>query len=37
MTNLVQYQLSQEESDLFKAGLYFSMQPDKIQKHRNLH
>ena len=25
-----QYELSQEESDLLKAGLYFSIQPDKI-------
>ena len=25
-------QLSQEESDLLKAGLYFSIQPDKIRK-----
>ena len=31
-TNLSQYELSQEESDLLKAGLYFSIQPDKIQK-----
>ena len=31
-TNLTQYELSQEESDLLKAGLYFSIQPDKIQK-----
>ena len=30
-TNLTQYELSQEESDLLKAGLYFSIQPDKIQ------
>ena len=29
-TNLSQYELSQEESDLLKAGLYFSIQPDKI-------
>ena len=27
-----QYELSQEESDLLKAGLYFSIQPDKIRK-----
>ena len=32
ITNLTQYELSQEESDLLKAGLYFSIQPDKIQK-----
>ena len=31
-TNLTQYELSQEESDLLKAGLYFSIQPDKIRK-----
>ena len=30
ITNLTQYQLSQIESDLLKAGLYFSIQPDKI-------
>ena len=30
ITNLTQYELSQEESDLLKAGLYFSIQPDKI-------
>ena len=28
----MQYELSQEEPDLFKAGLYFSIQPDQIQK-----
>ena len=28
----MQYQLSQEESDLHQAGLYFSMQRDKIRK-----
>ena len=28
----MQYELSQEESDLLKAGLYFSIQPDKIRK-----
>ena len=28
----MQYVLSQEESDLLKAGLYFSIQPDKIRK-----
>ena len=32
VTNLTQYELSQEESDLLKAGLYFSIQPDKIRK-----
>ena len=32
VTNLVQYELSQEKSDLLKAGLYFSIQLDKIQK-----
>ena len=30
--NLMQYELSQEDSDLLKAGLYFSIQPDKIRK-----
>ena len=30
ITNLTQYELSQEQSDLFKASLYFSIQPDKI-------
>ena len=30
ITNLTQYELSQEESDLLKAGLYSSIQPDKI-------
>ena len=28
----MQYELSQEESDLLKVGLYFSIQPDKIWK-----
>ena len=28
----MQYELSQEKSDLLKAGLYFSIQPDKIWK-----
>ena len=28
----MQYKLSQEESDLLKAGLYFSIQPHKIRK-----
>ena len=32
ITNLTQYQVSQEESDLLKASLYFSIQPDKIRK-----
>ena len=32
ITNLTQYKLSKEESDLIKAGLYFSIQPDKIGK-----
>ena len=32
ITNLMQYELSQEESDLLKASLYFSIQPDKIRK-----
>ena len=32
ITNLTQFELSQEESDLLKAGLYFSIQPDKIRK-----
>ena len=32
ITNLTQYELSQEESSLLKAGLYFSIQPDKIRK-----
>ena len=30
ITNLTQYEISQEESDLLKAG--FSIQPDKIRK-----
>ena len=30
ITNFTHYELSQEESDLLKAGLYFSIQPDKI-------
>ena len=30
--NHLVYELSQEESDLLQAGLYFSTQPDKIQK-----
>ena len=28
ITNLMQYELSQEETDLLKAGLYFSIQSD---------
>ena len=32
ITNLTQYEISQQKSNLLKAGLYFSMQPDKIQK-----
>ena len=32
ITNLAQYELSQEESDLIKTSLYFSIQPDKIRK-----
>ena len=32
ITNLTLYELSQEESDLLKAGLYFSIQPDKTRK-----
>ena len=32
ITNPTQYELSQEEFDLLKAGLYFSIQPDKIRK-----
>ena len=30
VTNLTQYELYQQEFDLLKAGLYFSIQPDKI-------
>ena len=32
ITNLPQYEISKEESDLLKAGLYFSIQPDKTRK-----
>ena len=32
ITNPTQYELSQEESDLLKAGSYYSIQPDKIRK-----
>ena len=35
-TNLTQYQLSQEKSDLLISGLYFSMQSDKIWKSKIL-
>ena len=28
----MQYELSQKETDLLKAGLYFSIQSDKIRK-----
>ena len=31
-SNLVEYELFQKEYDLHKAGLYFSIQPDKIRK-----
>ena len=31
ITNLTKYELSQEESDLLKAGLYFSIQPHKFE------
>ena len=32
ITNLTQYHVSQDKTDLLKAGFYFSIQPDKIQK-----
>ena len=32
ITNLTQYELFQERSALLKAGLYFSIQPDKNRK-----
>ena len=32
ITNLTQYELSPQESDLLRAGLYFSMLRDKIRK-----
>ena len=32
ITNLTQYELSQEETDLLKADLYFSIQPNKFRK-----
>ena len=31
-TNLTQYKFSQEDTNLLKASLYFSIQPDKIRK-----
>ena len=34
IANLTQYELSQEEFYLLKSGLYFSIQPDQIQKSR---
>ena len=36
ITNLTQYELPQEESDLLKAGLYFSIQLCKIRKYEIL-
>ena len=30
ITNIMQYELYQEESDLLKAGLYIPIQPDKF-------
>ena len=32
ITNLTEYELSKEESDLLNKGSYFSVQPDKIRK-----
>ena len=32
ITNLMQYELYQEEPDLLKTGLYFSIQPHNIRK-----
>ena len=32
ITNLTLYGSSQEETDWLKAGLYFSVKPDKIRK-----
>ena len=32
IANLTQYELSQKKSDLLKAGLYFSIPPEKVQK-----
>ena len=32
IASITQYELSQEESDLLKEGLYFSIQPNKIRK-----
>ena len=37
ITNLTQYELSQEKYDLLKAGLYCSIQPDKIRKSEKIH
>ena len=37
VANLMQYELSQEETDLLKAGLYFSIPPDKIRKSEKIH
>ena len=28
----MQYELSQEKTDLFGVGIYFSIQPDKVRK-----
>ena len=36
ITNITRYELSQEESDLLKAGLYLLVQPDKIRKYEIL-
>ena len=35
ITNLTKYELTQEESDLLKASLYFSIQAEKIRKFEN--
>ena len=37
ITNVTQYELSQEKTDLLKAGLYFSIQPEKNLKIRNFY
>ena len=37
ITNVTQYELSQEKTDLLKAGLYFSIQPEKNSKIRNFY
>ena len=37
ISNLTQYELSQEESNLLKGGLQFSTQLDKTRKFENLH